>query len=136
RSAFCLPLLRQGRLGGVLYLENSHAAYAFTAKRLAVLEIVAAQAAIALENARLYADLAEREARIRRLVDANIVGVVVWGAEGQLIEANEAFLKIVGYGREDLASRLLRWQDVTPPEWLKVHETRWGPKFIASGSLA
>ena len=41
---------------------------------------------IALENARLYADLAEREASIRRLVDANIVGVVVWGPEGQLIE--------------------------------------------------
>jgi PAS domain S-box-containing protein len=136
RSAFCLPLLRQGRLGGVLYLENSQAAHAFTAKRVAVLEVVAAQAAIALENARLYADLAEREARIRRLVDANIVGVVVWDPEGQLIEANEAFLKIVGYGREDLASGRLRWQDLTPPEWLTVHETRWGPTFIASGSLA
>ena len=77
RSAVCLPLLRQGRLAGVLYLENSQAAYAFTAQRMAVLEVLAAQAAIALENARLYGDLQAREAKIRRLVEANIIGIVV-----------------------------------------------------------
>ena len=90
RSAFCLPLLRQGRLAGVLYLENSQAAYAFTAKRVAVLEVLAAQAAISLENARLYGDLQEREAKIRRLVEANIIGICVWTLDGRVTEANDA----------------------------------------------
>ena len=66
RSVFCLPLLRQGKLAGVLYLENTQAACAFTPDRIAVLELLAAQAAISLENARLYGDLRESEAKYRR----------------------------------------------------------------------
>ena len=119
RSAFCLPLLRQGRLAGVLYLENSQAAYAFTAKRVAVLEVLAAQAAIALENARLYGDLQAREAKIRRLVEANIIGIFLWTLDGRVTEANDAFLALVGYDRDDLLSgRVPRWTDMTPAEWL------------------
>src|SRR5262249_15999979 len=68
-------------------------------------------------NSRLYGDLREREAKIRRLVDANIVGITIWDLEGQIVEANDAFLRIVGYDREDLASGHLRWPDLTPAEW-------------------
>ena len=57
RSILCLPLVKQGRLIGVLYLENGLAARVFTPDRLAVLELVASQAAISLENARLNVDL-------------------------------------------------------------------------------
>jgi predicted ATPase/signal transduction histidine kinase len=71
RSAFCLPLLRRGRLIGVLYLENTHAAGAFTPDRTAVLDVLAAQAAISLETARLYADLREENAE-RRRVEENV----------------------------------------------------------------
>jgi GAF domain-containing protein len=70
----CLPLVKLAKLIGLLYLENSLASHAFTPARISVLELLASQAAIALENARLYKDLREREARIRRLVDANIIG--------------------------------------------------------------
>jgi PAS domain S-box-containing protein len=115
RSVLCLPLVKQAKLIGVLYLENSLASHVFTAARIAVLELLASQAAISLENARLYNDLREREARIRRLVDANIVGIVIWDFQGRIIEANQAFLDIVGYAREDLAS--LRWTELTPSEW-------------------
>src|SRR6516225_3353718 len=69
RSLLCLPLLRQGTLSGLLYIENTLTTHAFTPGRTAVLEILAAQAAISLENTRLYADLQEREAKVRRLVD-------------------------------------------------------------------
>jgi PAS domain S-box-containing protein len=89
----------------------------FTPARIAVLEVLASQAAISLENARLYNDLREREARIRRLVDSNIVGIVIWDVHGRIIEANQAFLDIVGYGREDLVSDRLRWTELTPAEW-------------------
>jgi PAS domain S-box-containing protein len=75
------------------------------------------QAAISLEIARLYNDLQEREANIRRLVDANIIGILIFDLEGRIIEANDAFLRIVGYEREDLFSGRMRSTDLTPPEW-------------------
>jgi GAF domain-containing protein len=75
RSILCLPLQKQSKLIGVLYLENGLASHVFTPARISVLEMLASQAAISLENARLYSDLQEREARIRHLVDSNIIGV-------------------------------------------------------------
>jgi signal transduction histidine kinase len=65
KSILCLPLIKQGRLTGLIYLENTLASGAFTADRSAVLELMAAQAAISLENTRLYSDLQEREAKAR-----------------------------------------------------------------------
>ena len=47
-----------------------------------MLKLLASQAAISLENTRLYRDLEEREAKIRRLVDANIIGIFIWELEG------------------------------------------------------
>jgi PAS domain S-box-containing protein len=110
-------LINQAKLIGVLYLENNLASQVFTPARISVLEILASQAAISLENARLYNDLQEREARIRRLFDANIIGILIWAVEGRIIEANEAFLDMLGYSREDLSSDRLRWAELTPAEW-------------------
>jgi PAS domain S-box-containing protein len=117
RSVLCLPLVKQAKLIGVLYLENKLASHVFTPARISVLELLASQSAISLENARLYSDLQEREARIRRLVDSNIIGIVIWDVEGRILDANKAFLDIVGYAREDLASGRLRWIELTPAEW-------------------
>jgi PAS domain S-box-containing protein len=114
RSIACMPLVNQGKLIAVLYLENNLAPDVFTASRIAVLKLLASQAAISLEIARLYRELAEREARIRRLVDANIVGVFIWDFEGRIHEANDAFLRLLGYDRTDLALGRLRWTELTP----------------------
>ncbi|MEJ0066246.1 MAG: GAF domain-containing protein [Caulobacteraceae bacterium] len=57
RSVLCLPILNQANLLGVLYVENDMAPHAFTSDRVAVLEMLASQAAISLENARLYLEL-------------------------------------------------------------------------------
>lgn len=65
RSLLCLPLLNRAKLIGALYLENNLMARAFSPSRVAVLKLVASQAAISLENARLYRDLEEREAEVR-----------------------------------------------------------------------
>ena len=62
-------------------------------------------------------NLAEREAKIGRLFDANVIGVFISDVEGRISEANDAFLRIVGYEREDLLSGRLRWAQMTPPEW-------------------
>jgi PAS domain S-box-containing protein len=57
------------------------------------------------------------EAKIRRLVEANVVGIVMWNLDGLVTGANEAFLRMVQYDREDLTSGRVRWADLTPVEW-------------------
>jgi PAS domain S-box-containing protein len=117
RSILCLPLIDQGKLTGVLYLENRLTPNVFTPTRISVLKLLASQAAISLENTRLYHDLEVREAKIRRLVDANIMGLFIFSLTGEIIEANEAFLRMVGYSRRDLLSGHVHWTDLTPAEW-------------------
>ena len=124
RSILCLPLINQSKLNGVLYLENSLTRGAFVPARTAVLKLLASQAAIALENTHLYRDLAEREAKIRRLVDANIIGIFIGDFEGRIFEANDAFLRIVGYDREDLVAGRIRWTDLTPSDW-RERDAQW-----------
>ena len=109
--------MKQAKLIGVLYLENNLASHVFTPARISVLELLASQAAISLENARLYNDLGEREARIRRLVDSNIVGISIWDFQGRILEANQALLEMLGYSREDVISGRIRWTELTPAEW-------------------
>jgi PAS domain S-box-containing protein len=135
RSVLCLPILKQTRLLGMLYLENNLTLGAFTPARMAILKLLASEAAISIENARLYRDLADREARIRRLVDANIIGIVIWDLQGRIIEANDAFLRMVGYNREDLVSTPVRWSDLTPPEWLARDEQLLVPELKMTGTL-
>jgi PAS domain S-box-containing protein len=122
RSVLCLPLLNRAKLIGVLYLENNLAPRVFAPARLAVLKLLASQAAISLENTHLYRDLAEREAKVRRLVEANIIGIFIFDLEGRIVEANDAFLQMVGYDREDFVAGRVRWADLTPPEWRDRHE--------------
>src|SRR4029079_4870196 len=122
RAVLCLPLLKQTRLVGLLYLENSLTPHAFTPARMAVLKLLASEAATSLETTRLFGVLQEREARVRRLVDSNIVGVLIWNFDGQILEANDAFLSMLQYGREDFISNGVRWTDLTPAEWRQQDE--------------
>jgi PAS domain S-box-containing protein len=117
RSILCLPLLNQAKLSGILYLENNLAPRVFTSDRITVLRVLVSQAAISLENIRLYRDLENREAKIRRLVDANILGIATWNIEGAILASNEAFLRMVQYDHEDVAAGRVRWWDMTPADW-------------------
>ena len=135
RSILCLPLLNQAKLIGMLYLENNLTPRVFAPDRIAVLKLLASQAAVALENTRLYRDLELREAKIRRLVDANIIGIFIWEFDGRVLEANDAFLRMIGYDREDLILGRIRWTELTPPEWLERDIERWLPEHRTSGHL-
>src|ERR1700739_2692268 len=117
RSMICLPLVNQGKLNGIIYLENNLSTHVFTSDRITVLKVLASQAAISLENMRLYSDLEIRERKIRRLVDANILGITMWNIEGAIVASNEAFLRMVQYDREDVVSGRVRWSDMIPVEW-------------------
>jgi PAS domain S-box-containing protein len=117
RSLLCLALINRGKFIGILYLENNMTPRVFTPDRITVLKVLASQAAISLENTRLYRDVEDREGKIRRLVDANIIGIFVADIGGPIVEANDAFLRIVGYDREDLALSRVSRRVLTPPEW-------------------
>ena len=134
RSMVCLPFINQGRLDGVIYLENNLATHVFTSDRITVLKVLASQAAISLENTRLYRDLENREAKIRRLVEANILGIFIWNFEGAIVESNEAFLRMVLFDREDILSGRVRWRDLTPVEW-REHDERALAEMVATGSV-
>jgi len=123
RSVLCLPLVEQAKLMGVLYLENNLAPRVFTTKRLAMLELLASQAAISLDHARLYADVgrlnaeltqenSERrkaeealrasEERWRKLFENSSAGIALVTPDGRYIAANLALQKMLGYTEEEL----------------------------------
>jgi PAS domain S-box-containing protein len=86
------------------------------------------------DQVRLYSDIAERESRIRRLVDSDVIGIVIWDLDGTLVDANDAFLDMVGYERAELAAGL-RWFDMTPPEWQEVHGREEVEELAATGKM-
>jgi PAS domain S-box-containing protein len=81
-----------------------------------LVEIITTQMDVT-ERKRAEQALRENEAKIRRLVDANIIGIFIWDFNGRILEANEAFLNMLGYDREDLVAGRISWTDLTPPEW-------------------
>ncbi len=136
---------------GVLVAGSTRADFPTETERL-LLDVAANQAVIGLEEARRLneqrrlaqeldrrvaertRELTEREAKIRRLFDANIIGIMIAKLEGEIVDANEAFLRMVGYGREDLVSGRILWPDLTPPEWRDTDARMWA-ELRANGVL-
>ncbi|HEX8434451.1 PAS domain S-box protein, partial [Archangium sp.] len=69
------------------------------------------------EQARLQRQLDKEQAQARRLTESGVVGLFYWDLGGSILEANDTFLSMVGYTREDLARGRLDWRRMTPPEW-------------------
>jgi PAS domain S-box-containing protein len=134
RSVLTLPLVRQGKLVALLYLENNLSQYVFTPARIAILKFLASEAATSLDNARLYRELQERESRIRRLVDANIIGIFIFGPSYEIVDANDSFLNTIGYDREDLEAGRLHWTKLTPPDGLD-RTLRAHAELVATGAV-
>ncbi|HKO20859.1 MAG TPA: PAS domain S-box protein [Acidobacteriaceae bacterium] len=95
---------------------------------------ISKQQSISLENTRLYRNLEDRERKIRRLIDSNIIGIVIWDLDGRLLDANDAFLRMLRYDREDLQAGL-RWFEMTPPEWQEVHARYEAEELKATGMM-
>ncbi|BAY21172.1 serine/threonine protein kinase and signal transduction histidine kinase with GAF and PAS/PAC sensor [Calothrix sp. NIES-2100] len=98
QSVFCLPLLNKSKLIGVLYLENQLATGAFTPERTQVLNLLSTQAAIAIENAKLYAKLRASESRMTQFLEAVPVGIGIIDATGRSYYANQRGIQLMGKG--------------------------------------
>ena len=60
---------------------------------------------------------------LQKLCDSNVIGIALGRSDGSVLEANDAFLAMVGYDRPDLHSGRTRWTDMTPPEWAEANRT-------------
>jgi len=76
------------------------------------------------ERKRLYSELQQREARVRRLFDADVIGIFIWRLDGRITDANDAFLNIVKYDRGDLMAGRLNWKGLTPEDWQSADNER------------
>ncbi|MBD2157295.1 AAA family ATPase [Leptolyngbya sp. FACHB-16] len=100
QSLLCLPLLNQNRLVGVLYLENQLATGAFTAERSQVLNLLSTQAAIAIENAKLYSKLRASENQMAQFLEAIPVAIVVVDTAGRPYYTNQRGIELLGQGMD------------------------------------
>ncbi|MGQ4646226.1 AAA family ATPase [Lyngbya aestuarii] len=98
QSIFCLPLLNQSKLVGVLYLENQLATGAFTPERSQVLHLLSTQAAIAITNAKLYSKLRASESQMAQFLEAIPVGIGIIDAMGRPYYANQQGIQLMGKG--------------------------------------
>ncbi|WP_428559913.1 MAG: diguanylate cyclase domain-containing protein [Solidesulfovibrio sp. DCME] len=102
RSVMCVPLLAQSRLSGVLYLENNLHPGVFAVERTHIVRTLSAQAAISIENAKLYGSLAVSEQRYRSVFEGASDLIFLTTPDGQIVDVNPACLAIFGYTREEM----------------------------------
>ncbi len=101
KSVLCLPITLHGDLVALLYLENNKISGAFTSRRVELVKIIAAQAAISLENARIYKSLEASEKQYRSLFENAVEGIFRTTSDGEFYHANPALAKILGYSSAD-----------------------------------
>ena len=128
RSILCLPLINQGKLNGVVYLENNLTGSAFAPARVALLKLLASQAAISLENATLYQALLEREQQFRDYAETASDWYWETDADHKVTRMRD-YEELRALGRLPLTSRigLTRWdfaEDVeSQPEKWQLHRS-------------
>jgi PAS domain S-box-containing protein len=137
-----VPFYVSGKAVGTIWAIAHNSGRQFDAEDLRLLESMgrfasaAYQTAESVENLKLEVAARERaeialrelanglEAKVRCLVDSNIIGIFIWNLDGRIIDANEAYLRLIGYDRGDLIAGRLSWRALTPPEWREADDRR------------
>ena len=114
------PLVRRDgqSFGAVLALEKMEGT--FTAEDDALITQLARVVSVQIEGLLLLQRTRSAEARFRRVVDSGMMGIIFWSETGEITEANDAYLSLLGLAHTDLADGRLRWTDITPPEYAEL----------------
>jgi PAS domain S-box-containing protein len=112
KSVLCLPIVKHAKLAGLLYLENTLAPFVFTPDRVAVLQLLASQAAISLENAGLYTDLQIQVGLLQRLP----VSAWTLKPDGTPDFVNQVWLEFSGQTLDFIRSHPEAWMIAVHPE--------------------
>ena len=129
KSVLCFPITKQTKLIGLLYLENDLATHAFTPDRLAVLKLLAAQAAISLENALVYEALRESELKYRRMIDTSNEGVCVLGPDRSFAFVNARMAEMLGYAVGEMIGKPMTdflFEEDVPDHLRRIENRRHG----------
>jgi signal transduction histidine kinase len=122
-SVLCLPLVKQEQLAGTLYLENDLASNAFTPRRLALLRLLASQAAVSLENARLHTDL-RREIDERRRAEQELRRANDFINEAQRLSGTGSFIANLRSDEHQWSSELYRIFELDPAKPIRPEVVR------------
>ncbi len=98
KSILCVPLINQGKLISIVYLENNLTTGAFTPERVEVLKLLSGQAAISIENAKLYTEVRENESRLAQFLEAVPVGIGILDSDGKPYYTNRVAQQLLGKG--------------------------------------
>ncbi|MEP6524582.1 AAA family ATPase [Microcoleus vaginatus DQ-U2] len=98
KSILCVPLINQSQIVSIVYLENNLTAGAFTPERVELLKVLSGQAAISIQNSKLYTEVRESENRLTQFLEAIPVGVSVLDASGKLYYSNRVAIQLLGKG--------------------------------------
>ena len=123
KSLLCLPIVNQSKLAGVLFLENNLTPCAFTPDRVAVLELLASQAAISLENAGLYSDLKRSEAFLAQGERICKTGIFGWNVSSGEIYWSDGTYNIFEYDQTAKPTVEMAFQRVHPDDRDFVRQT-------------
>ncbi|MFI5018559.1 MAG: sensor histidine kinase, partial [Dongiales bacterium] len=122
RSILCLPLIKQAKLAGVLYLENSLASHVFTPARIAVLGLLASQAAISLENASLYANLQNAQAFLAEAQRLSHTGSFTYNISSKEIFWSDEVFRLHGFDPDSTPTLDRIMERVHPDDRNKMQE--------------
>lgn len=118
RAMQSTPLIsRDGRVLGML---NNHfrVPHRPADAELRLLDLLARMAADFIERAQAEQSLRRSEEKLRRAIEIDTVGIIFFTTSGAITEANSAFLRMTGYSQDDLEQGRVRWDLMTPPEWM------------------
>lgn len=121
RGKLGVPLLKAGQLIALLFVHSAERRR-WSEEDIALVEEVAERTWAAVERARAEEALRISEAKFRTALEIGTVGAIYFDMDGLLTDANDAFLRMGGYSREDLESGRLTWQRLTPAEWMQDSE--------------
>jgi PAS domain S-box-containing protein len=136
KSMLCTPILQQGKLVAILYLENNVTVGAFTSDRVQLLNFLCTQAAISLENARLYEqeqqksrEMAQKEAEYRSIFESVNDGLSISDLEtGETVAVNPVLCQMYGYSQEE-------WLELTPVDFMHPDSLHLFSSFLETLNL-
>jgi PAS domain S-box-containing protein len=123
RSSAACPIRRDGAITGVLMLYAGSPRF-FDAEATALLEELAGRLGFALRALEDRTTLRETEAKLAAFFHSPAIGMLFGTVHGAILDANDELLRIIGYTREELAAGLIRWDAITPPEFLPLDAQR------------
>jgi PAS domain S-box-containing protein len=123
-SFLITPIIIHHKVKGFISLTSAESDIQYGPITQHMLEELADRIALAIQNAQLYKELQRQEAQFQALRQANIIGVLHARHTGEVLDANKAYLDMIGYTRKELLQNQINWRDITPEAYLDTDKKK------------